>query len=109
VAQAAEGKTLASDGRRLGQMFRAQEAIPYNVLEGSFMRFSTMEATVAYAESLAAVQYIIETYGMSDVERILERIGQGSSAEAALRATIHSDYGQLQSDVGKFLASKYGE
>jgi hypothetical protein len=90
-------------------MFRAQQAIPYNVLEGSFMRFSTMEALVAYAESLAAVQYIVETYGMSDVERILERIGQGSSAEAALRATIHSDYGQMESDVGKFLASKYGE
>jgi hypothetical protein len=46
---------------------------------------------------------------MSDVERILERIGQGSSAEAALRATIHPDYGQMESDVGKFLASKYGE
>ena len=109
VAQAVEGKSLSAEGRRLGQMFRAQQAIPYNVLEGSFMRFSTMEAVVAYAESLAAVQYIVETYGMSDVERILDRIGQGSSAEAALRATIHSDYGQMESDVGKFLASKYGE
>jgi hypothetical protein len=109
VAQAVEGKSLSREGRRLGQMFRAQQAIPYNVLEGSFMRFSTMEAVVAYAESLAAVQYIVETYGMSDVERILERIGQGSSAEAALRATIHSDYGHIESDVGKFLASKYGE
>jgi hypothetical protein len=54
------------------------------------------------------VEYINETYGMSDVERVLERIGQGNSAEAALRATIHSDYGQLESEVGKFLASKYG-
>jgi hypothetical protein len=55
------------------------------------------------------VQYISETYGMSDVERILERLGQGGSAEATLRATIHSDYGQLESEVGKFLAGKYGE
>jgi tetratricopeptide (TPR) repeat protein len=109
VAQAVEGKTLASDGRRIGQLFRAQHAIPYNVLEGSFMRFSNVEAVVAYDESLAAVEYINETYGMSDVERILERIGQGSSAEAALRATIHSDYGQLVSEVGHFLGAKYGE
>jgi hypothetical protein len=109
VAQAVEGKTLASDGRRIGQLFRAQHAIPYNVLEGSFMRFSNVEAVVAYDESLAAVEYINETYGMSDVERILERIGQGSSAEAALRATIHSDYGQLVSEVGHFLGTKYGE
>ena len=108
IAQAVEPKSLP-EGRRLGQLFRAQQAIPYNVLEGSFMRFSSMEAVVAYAESLAAVQYISETYGMSDVERILERIGQGSSPEAALRATIHSDYGQMETEVGKFLASKYGE
>jgi tetratricopeptide (TPR) repeat protein len=108
IAQAVEPKTVQY-GRRLSQLFRAQQAIPYNALEGSFMRFSPSEAVVAYDESLAAVQYISETYGMSDVERILERLGQGSSSEAALRATIHSDYGQLESEVGKFLAGKYGE
>ena len=108
IAQAVEPKTVQY-GRRLSQLFRAQQAIPYNALEGSFMRFSPIEAVVAYDESLAAVQYISETYGMSDVERILERLGQGSSSEAALRATIHSDYGQLESEVGKFLAGKYGE
>jgi Flp pilus assembly protein TadD len=109
VAQAIEPKSLSSDGRRLAQLFRSQHAIPYNVLEGGFTRFSSVEAYVAYAESLAAVEYISRTYGMSDVERILERIGQGSAPEAALRATIHSDYGQLESEVGKYLASKYGE
>jgi hypothetical protein len=54
------------------------------------------------------VQYISDTYGMSDLQRILERLGQGSSTEAALRTTIHSDYGQLEAEVGKYLASKYG-
>ncbi len=58
---------------------------------------------MAYEESLAAVQYISDTYGMSDLQRILERLGQGSSTEAALRATIHSDYGQLEAEVGKYL------
>jgi len=107
VAQALEPKPL-SDGRRLAQLYKEQREIPLNALEGSFMRFSNVEAYVAYLESLAAVQYITDTYGMSDVRRILERIGEGSSAEAALRATIHSDYGQLEEEVGKYLASKYG-
>ena len=40
---------------------------------------------------------------MSDVQRILQRIGQGNSTEAALRATIHSDYGQLESDLAAIL------
>jgi hypothetical protein len=103
-----EPKTVVY-GRQLSKLFRAQQQIPYNALEGSFMRFSPVEAAIAYDESLAAVQYISETYGMSDVERILERLGQGSSTEAALRTTIHSDYGQLESEVGKFLVGKYGE
>ena len=64
---------------------------------------------MAYAESLAAVSYINDSYGMSDIQRILERISQGNSTEAALRATIHSDYGQLDSDLARYLADKYGE
>lgn len=109
VAQALEPRTVGSSGRRLGQIFREQHEIPYNALEGSFMRFSNVEAAVAYAESLAAVEYISDTYGMSDVQRILQRIGEGSSAEAALRATVHADYGQLESEVAHFLTTKYGE
>lgn len=73
------------------------------------MQFSGAQAYVAYAESLAAVTFITDSYGMSDIQRILQRIGQGNSTEAALRTTIHSDYGQLESDLTKYLGDKYGE
>jgi tetratricopeptide (TPR) repeat protein len=108
IAQAMEPKSVSSHGHRLAQLFQAQQEIPLNALEGSFMRFSPLEAILAYDESLAAVEYINDTYGMSDLRRILERLGEGSSTEAALRATIHSDYGQLQDEMGKYLADKYG-
>ena len=107
LAQAAEPRHL-SNGSRLAAMFQAQREIPLNTLEGNFMRFSGLEATLAYDESLAAVQYIQDTYGMSDLQRVLALLGQGSSTEAALRATIHSDYGELETEVGKYLVSKYG-
>ena len=73
------------------------------------MKLSGGTAYIAYAESLAAVTFISDSYGLSDVQRILERISQGNSTEAALRATIHSDYGQLESEIGKYLTSKYGD
>ena len=73
------------------------------------MSFSGPQAYVAYAEPLAAVSYINDTYGMSDIQRILERLSEGSSTEAALRATIHSDYGQLESDLARYLTEKYGD
>src|SRR5580698_1273065 len=109
IAQLLEPKSLGGDGRGLAQLFKAQRNIPLNALEGSFQNFSGGQAYVAYAESLAAVSYINDSYGMSDIQSILQRISQGSSTEAALRATIHSDYGQLEADLAKYLADKYGE
>jgi tetratricopeptide (TPR) repeat protein len=108
IAQLLEPKSLGSDGRQLAQLFKSQRNIPLNVLEGSFMRFSGGEAYVAYAESLAAVSYVNDSYGMGDIQRIIQLLSQGSSTEAALRATIHSDYGQLESDLAKYLSDKYG-
>ncbi len=109
IAQLLEPKSLGNDGRQLAQLFKAQRNIPLNVLEGSFLHFSGSEAYVAYAESLATVSYINDSYGMGDIQRILQLLSQGSSTEAALRATIHSDYGQLESEVGKYLSDKYGD
>lgn len=108
IAQVVEPRTLSGSGRRLAQAYLAQRNIPFNMLESGFLNLSSLEAALAYDESLAAAEYINDTYGFSDIRRILERIGEGSSAEAALRSTIHSDYGQLETDLGKFLASKYG-
>ena len=109
IAQAMEPKSLSSRGRRLAGLFKAQQEIPFNALEGSFMRFSGLEAMLAYDESLAAVQFIIDTRGMSELQRILQRMAEGNSTESALRATIHDDYGQLQTDVGKYLERQYGD
>jgi hypothetical protein len=109
IAQLLEPRTLGSDGHQLALLFKSQRNIPLNMLEGSFMRFSGAEAYLAYAESLAAVSYINDTYGLSDIQRVLQRLSEGSSTEAALRATIHSDYGQLETEVGKYLSDKYGE
>jgi len=109
IAQLLEPKSLGGDGHQLALLFKAQGEIPLNVLEGSFMRFSGSQAYLAYAESLAAVSYINDSYGMGDIQRILQHLSEGSSTEAALRATIHSDYGQFEADLGKFLGDKYGD
>jgi Peptidase MA superfamily len=108
VAQAMEPKSLSANGRRLAALFAAGREIPYNALEGAFLRYSGGEAILAYDESLAAVLYINDTYGMSDIRRLLQQLGQGSSTEAALRNTVHSGYGQFETEVGKYLVDKYG-
>jgi tetratricopeptide (TPR) repeat protein len=109
IAQIEEPKSSALYGHQLSQLFAANGEIPLNGLEGSFMRFSTGEATLAYAESLATVEYIRDTYGMNDLARVLDLIGQGSSTEAALRSTLHCDYSQLRDEVARWLKNTYGE
>jgi len=108
LAQVLEPRNLSGSGHQLARLFAADREIPFNALEGSFAHYSSLEASLAYAESLAAAEYINETYGMSEFRRILERLGEGVSIEPALRSTIHSDYAHFQTDIGKFLATKYG-
>jgi hypothetical protein len=73
------------------------------------MSFSAPEASTAYAESLAAAEYIRDAYGMSEIARILGLLSEGSSTEAALRATVHSDYRQLRDEMTHTLKEKYGD
>lgn len=108
VAQLMEPRSSAPEGRKLAVLFGTQRNIPLNELEGSFLRFSNEEAVVAYAQSLAAVEYIRDTYGVSDVAQVLKRIGEGQSTESALRSTIHSGYAQLEQELTRHLQRTYG-
>jgi hypothetical protein len=65
-------------------------------LEGSWLNLSGTSAALAYAWSLAAVESIIQTGGVSDVSRLLDAIATAPSTEAALRDSLHSDYADLQ-------------
>ncbi len=108
IAQLEEPKSTAPVGVRLASLYVAGQQIPLNRLEGSFLSYSQGEASVAYAESLAAAEYIRTSYGMSDLARILTRLGQGESIETALHNTIHGGYAQLESEIAAFLKKNYG-
>lgn len=109
IAQVVEPASAAPFGAPLGRMFAHDAEIPLNTLEGSFQAFDDRTAFIAYGESLAAVEYIVRTYGMSDVVRLLQRIGEGASTESALRSVVHSGYDAFQTDVGNYLKKTYGE
>lgn len=104
-----EPRSLGSGGPRLAELFKLEREIPLNSLEGGFFSFSGIEAMLAYDESLATVEYLRSNYGMSDILRILEKLGHGDSVESALRSTIHCDYRQLQEEVGAALLRQFGD
>ena len=108
IAQVEQGRTTAPIGNRLAGLYASGHQIPLNQLEAQFSSFSGAEASVAYAESLAAAEYIRNTYGMPSVQQVLQRLGQGQSVETALRSTIHAGYAELENQIADYLRKNYG-
>ena len=108
IAQIEEGRTTAEIGARLASLYASGHQIPLNQLEGEFQSYSSEEASVAYAESLSAVEYIRATYGMGDLARLLQRLGDGQSMESALRSTIHGGYAEMETEITNYLKKTYG-
>jgi tetratricopeptide (TPR) repeat protein len=108
LAQWMEGKRSGVNAPVLLQAYDAKQAMSLKDLEGPWMRLSNPVAAYAYAWALANMEYIVQVDGMSDVERILDRIAAGSTTEAAVREVLHSDYADLMQSTAQYLRKTYG-
>jgi tetratricopeptide (TPR) repeat protein len=108
VAQWMEGKRSDENAAVLVQVYDGGQAAPLGRLEGSWMGLPGEAARYAYAWALANVEYIVETDGMGDVERILDSISHGASTEDSLKEVLHSDYGDLMRSTNEYLKKNYG-
>ena len=108
LAQWMEGKRSGDNAAVLMQIYGDGHAVSLGSLEGSWMNFPGDAAAYAYAWALANIEYIVQADGMGDVERILERIGSGTSTEAALHEVLHNDYEDLTRSTAEFLRKTYG-
>jgi tetratricopeptide (TPR) repeat protein len=107
LAQWMEGQRSEQSAAMLTHIYADGAASPLGSLEGSWMRLDSAQAAYAYSWALANIEYIIAADGMSDIERILERIGSGQSTEAALREVVHSDYTDVSQSTDEFLRRTY--
>jgi len=109
-----EGLAQWMEGRRSSSVAGAlvsaasQGGIPgLASFEGSWMGLSGNAAAFAYAWSLAVVESMIQQGGVSDVSRLIDAIATAPSSEAALRETLHCDYGDLQQQTVAYLKHEY--
>jgi tetratricopeptide (TPR) repeat protein len=107
LAQWMEGKRSGENAATLVQIYGDGHAWSLAKMEGSWMGFSGNSAAYAYAWALANIEYIVETDGMGDIERILDRIGEGVATEAAIREVLRSDYGDLSQSTAEYLKKNY--
>jgi tetratricopeptide (TPR) repeat protein len=108
LAEWMEGKRSDENAAVLVQIYGEGKAAPLEKLEGSWMRLPEDVARYAYAWALANVEYIVQTQGMGDIDRILDRLATGSTTEEAVREVLHDDYGDLMQATAKYLGKSYG-
>jgi tetratricopeptide (TPR) repeat protein len=109
VAQWMEGKRSDENAAVLVQIYNEGQAAPLGNLEGSWMGLSGDTALYAYAWALANIEYIVETNGLGDIERILDRLASGSSTEQAVKEVLHDGYGDLMRSCADYLKKNYGK
>ena len=109
IAQLEEPRSSSMFGPRLAALYTAGRQVPLNQLESTFQSYGLEEASVAYAEALAAVECIRTNHGMANLAQLLQKLGDGEPIESALRSTIHGGYAQLESEITEYLKKNYGQ
>jgi hypothetical protein len=71
--------------------------IPLTALEDSWNELSSEAASVAYLEADSATRYLINRYGMHEVQQLLARLKKKQSLPAAMQAELSLSYDQFQS------------
>jgi tetratricopeptide (TPR) repeat protein len=107
VAQWMEGRRSTSNAGALIDAASQGAIPPLGAFEGSWMGLSGNSASFAYAWSLAVVESIIESGGVSDISRLLERVATAPSTEAAAQETLHDSYADLQQQTVDYLRREY--
>lgn len=106
LAQLEEGATTAALGNRLARAFHTAPA--YSALESSFMELPEDVVGMAYAKSLAAVEYLRETYGLGEIRRLLKSMAGNPNFSSLLQEELRLTYPALEDAVAAYLEKRYG-
>jgi tetratricopeptide (TPR) repeat protein len=109
LAQWIEGRRSDESARILLEAYDHRSAPPLKALEGSWSDYSTMQAGMAYAWSLAAVEYIASSSGMWAMERLLDSLASGTRVEPALGYALQTNYADLDRNTADYLRRTYGQ
>ena len=107
IAQYMEGKRSRVNAGALTAAYEQHMEVSLLSYESSWLNMPKDAAPNAYAWALALVESIITVNGVDDLERILDRIGAGSSTEDAIRAVLHGDYSELMLSTVQFMKKAY--
>lgn len=107
IAQYMEGKRSRNVAGTLSNEYENHMDFSLTSYESSWMNLPKDTALKAYEWSLAAVEAIVNTGGMDDLGRILDRLAAGAAGEDATRAVLHDSYADLMQTTVLYLRKTY--
>jgi tetratricopeptide (TPR) repeat protein len=87
-------------------MLNRGEAIKLRDLNAAFQNPKLI--SWAYFEGSLIVDYLMETYGQAAVNKLVRVYAQGLDTDAALKATINTDFAGMQAGFDTFLDRQFG-
>lgn len=107
VAQWLEGKRSGEYASLLVKAYEQKVSIPLRAMGRSFGNMPPDVAGYAYAWSLAVVEYIVQTNGIGDIVRILDRINTEPTNEEAVRSVLRMGYADLEAETIQYIKRTY--
>jgi len=108
LAQLMEGATTTSLGSPLARAFAANKLPAFAALEASFMGLPPDQVGLAYAKSLAALEYLRDTYGMAGIRRLLKLMPANPNLDSLLQDELRLSYAAFEHEVASYIVKRFG-
>ena len=108
LAQLEEGATTATMGHQLAQALAEGRLSSFQSLEGPFLDMPQEQVLLAYAKSLAGLEYLRNTYDMAGIRNLLKAMPAQADFAALLQDQLHLTYPAFEQEVAGYLEAKYG-
>jgi tetratricopeptide (TPR) repeat protein len=108
LAQLEEGATTTALGNQLTRALAAGKIPEYAALEGPFVDLPTDQATLVYAKSLAALEYLRDSFGMGEIQRMLRQM-PSTDFSTVLQTETRLTYPEFEQEVASYVMKKYGQ
>ena len=104
VAQFHEGKSVSNHRKWLEALNRGGQLIPLIGLKESFVGLPAGDASLAYNEGLAAIEFLVASAGKASIRNILDLMGQNYNFESAFQNVMHKSVEQFDTEWRRSLS-----
>jgi tetratricopeptide (TPR) repeat protein len=108
LAQLEDGTTTTALGTQLARSFVNDHLPPFSALETSFMDLPADEVGLAYAKSLAGLEYLRDTFGLGEISRLLKMMPANPYLSSLLQDELRLSYTAFEQEVANYIVKRYG-